>query len=1120
VKRSDVRTGSDFVLVSESSEVNSQENDEDLIAEAQLNLSSEAQGDNDLDSFGDEDEADAKEKAIRRKLKIGARLASVIQQIANATSSKRIAKIISKAPPDQRILEKKFFRITQKDVEFSLNSIFGWRYKTVGRLLEWAKVQNLNLPHSILKKKIDDCVPSDVPIVILGDDPNLRERPIIPRTLSKKVASELADALTPLLSEFASGTLSEEERDENWLKVISEIDKVGRKPTQRKSAVKEKVEKIRLAKKATKLASMGLASKAMALLTCDFEAYATGPSAEKLIRESFANKVPSNVCDETIKDFYPAPADSPRSRFAFASSSSSHAGNVNDGDGEDLVTGFSSLEAKPVDVPTLTGILMDMNRGTAPGCSAMTIDHLQAMVKASNAFAVALTDCVNGLLMNSSSILTPELATVRLAGLWKDAEQKSLRVVSIQEPLLRLASRVLQQQTKELTKKSLCEEQLGYATNDGTVTIGVLIRELFELVKQDPIKDICVVKLDIASAFDCVPWPVTLAAAKAASWPKQYVDFMKSRQHNERMLLKKFNREDNSLSAEYLIRREGIQQGTSDSSAVFPLVIDPVLRKTKASIKTVKMLGIPVPKLFAYQDDVYLIAPYFKDAQKMLRVFEEEAEKIGLILRGNKCWWTCTDSKVSKSQSLWADTGKFEFKIWGSKGCEILGIPFGPVSRQQTAQMSAQIHITNSIEKLHSFSGLIPGLVIAYLISKCLPPVMAHLLRSTYAPESKLAIATDAIISDGILKAFDLPSVSKVKQLVFIPAKLGGLGVMSLKTVEKVAPSSTLFTILRSTQITRPSLHKFIKFFTQLEQDLCSPYLRYAQKLPKGIDTVALPNKIQAHAYSLALKQFAEKLIVPLPKKSFMRYFCKLETPEYLLTFPPKLFRTPSNEAVANRLSYLAGDSSFSILSRVQGGCCPHDKKKFTPTHYLTCRKTAALPWTDRHDATRALLAFELKNHAEVLQEHQIRQEHGGRPDVIVKVAAKTYIIDVSMVHIDIDNLAKNPLASIIKRQNEKRNKYKNYLSNFALPGEAKPIFVPFVTTSTGTLGPDAKSFLKQFSNNVGSPFKKAQLIAKIQSMSTHFNGLAYKRWRDSVHTSLAKQTFHKTPGKSHFRRN
>jgi hypothetical protein len=203
----------------------------------------------------------------------------------------------------------------------------------------------------------------------------------------------------------------------------------------------------------------------------------------------------------------------------------------------------------------------------------------------------------------------------------------------------------------------------------------------------------------------------------------------------------------------------------------------------------------------------------------------------------------------------------------------------------------------------------------------------------------------------------------------------------------------------------------------------------------------------------------------------------------------------------------------------VQGGRCPHDKKKITPTHYLSCRKTAALPWTDRHDASRSILASELKNHAEVLQENQIRQEHGCRPDIIVMVGTKTFIIDVSMVHIDIDTLAKKPLGSIIERQNGKRHKFKNYVANYALPGEAKPKFVPFVLTSTGALGPDAKSFLKEFRKLVGSPFHKARILAKIQIMATHFNGVAHKRWRDSVHASLPKQTFHKTYGHSHFRR-
>jgi hypothetical protein len=126
------------------------------------------------------------------------------------------------------------------------------------------------------------------------------------------------------------------------------------------------------------------------------------------------------------------------------------------------------------------------------------------------------------------------------------------------------------------------------------------------------------------------------------------------------------------------------------------------------------------------------------------------------------------------------------------------------------------------------------------------------------------------------------------------------------------------------------------------------------------------------------------------------------------------------------------------------------------------------------------------------------------------------------MVDVCSDSTISLPASrSLEKREGEKISKYQTYIEKFALPGESQPKFVPFVLTSMGGPAEKARAFLKEIPRASGDAIEKSLLIYKIQLMSTHFNEIAVSKWKESVHSSLAKQTFSKASKKnqSRFRR-
>jgi hypothetical protein len=749
--------------------------------------------------------------------------------------------------------------------------------------------------------------------------------------------------------------------------------------------------------------------------------------------------------------------------------------------------------------------LNSMNRGTAPGRSGITIDHLQQMAKASDEFAHALTGLINGLVFNAKQTMAPSLAMTRLVGIWKTAEEAALRVIAIQEPILRLASRMIQQATKDLTLAALSKYQMGYAVPDATVAIGLAIRECCSQtrVSHEPI---FVIKMDIAGAFDSVPFQAILAAIAMAAWPAPIQEFVRMRQERETMI----------FGSEQLIRMLGMPQGSSDSPAIFPLVLDPILRLVAEGVPSCKVGNLILPPIMAYQDDVYLCASDRETAQQMIDHYIRLVAHLGMRIRPEKGW-----SYGNRPDSPFLVDGNATPTIsWTDSSIDILGVPFGSTEQQTEAQDRAVSLMENDMRRLHAIPNtLVPEEVKCYLAIQCVPPQLAHLLRHSPAPRNEPAIRADRTIQFMFCTILGLTPTPNLLGAITTPQRRGGWGLMALAITAKVAPRATLL----SMTLTIDSEYPVQQALTGLLQSdnseslfvnrACEPTVHLPIEFNNPIclaSAIQSIRKLQSFAYGEALEETTSRFLAQLPETAYMRRY---PTRDHTFSTPPKPY-FPLGSAISTRLQYMVGASHAGLLRRAVGNRCPIDNAIMTSPHALVCKGTSPITKTNMHDCIRAELVRSIRSvpGATVLEEHQMPILGKSRLDLVVDIAGKRFGIDFSACEVATD-LMRRPESILRDREMAKNRKYAQYAALFNRPGEPEMKIVPLVFTSHGSPSDSAMRFLKLVKSLSNDEFSPKSTLAKIAAISAHYNHRAILSWRIAVTRRLDPQSYERPSG-------
>ena len=969
-------------------------------------------------------------------------------------------------------------------------------------LLERWGLPLIGFPLHQLGLTLGSLQPTDISVQI----PRAIKR-IIPRSLSKRQALSLAQTMAPIFRNLCSLALEDDQRENYHAQLLTALDSVAsehyvtpkeiaqweeQQAREHYLAEKEKDSSATLwtrskAKRVRALVAKGLASKAMTFVH-DETKIATGPEAELLVKKAMSARPPS-LNQELLKELFPeaSPAQ---------------------------IGGFS--------IETVRYALLSMNRGAAPGHSGLTIDHLQQMTTASDEFASALTALINFLVFNAKQALMPSMATVRLIGIWKNSEHTAVRVIAVQEALMRLASRLVQQVTKDLTLGCLSRFQMGYAVPDATAAIGLSIREACSLARTLRKDKVFVAKLDLAGAFDSVPFQVIQAAVSHAAWPKPLQEFVKLRQERETM----------HFGEELLTRAVGMPQGSSDSPAIFPLCLDPVLRIAAKDQPDLKVGPLTLPPILAYQDDVHLLSNSAAGLQAMIKAFYHACTKLGLRIRAEKCWtFEALPQLQSKRDIVFrlpdgeaGGPGTCLPPIsWDGAQADILGVPFGSQGRTELAYKLALENINKDMDRLLSIpSALIPEEVKVYLALLCVPPRMSHLLRHSPCADHSAALSADEKMQKSLCMILDLVPTPNLCGVLTTPQRNGGWGLLVLEEAAKVAPRSALLSMVLNIDAGYP-LHSTLESLLRLDprepgatlfvREACTPtdLLPAVYNNPQSLATALGPHvKLQSHVYGLLMTERTKDLCKNLPETSYLRRF---PARDYTFASPPKPYY-PLGRALATRLQYIAGVSPSGILRRTLGSKCPVDNAVMTASHVYVCKGTAAICKTNMHDCTRSQLVRSVRSipGAMVLEEHQMPVLHNRRLDFIAEIGGTRLGADLSFCEVTSD-LRRNPKSILQERYKDKLRGFQGYALQFSKPNEPRLEIAPLVFTSFGTPSDKTVDFLKRVKALSGGKFKVKSVLHKIALISAHYNHQAVNFWRAAITRKLNPQSYERQTG-------
>ena len=995
------------------------------------------------------------------------RIARVIERIANRAKDPQIAKILDKVDfPEPAAIGR--FRFADKAINASRKTLRSFANLNLREFLHDKELSSVGIGEEVLAKTFANIDPNDIPLRI---QPEVRYKTIIPPSLSKKKAVQLAEDLTPILLELATIALNDNQREVEFDKIKTALQKVGTVIKIREDNQSSDEWTKSKAKRVRSLVSKGLASKAMEMIRQ--QSSVAPESARNLVIDSVCKPAPA-IKQKHINELYPRKEP------------------------YNLEINFS--------VDKVLKALYTSNRGTAKGKSGLTIDHLQQMARASDSFASALTALLNALVFNAKQTMAHSLDSSRLVALWKNVEQTAVRVIAIQEPIMRLASRLIQQTTKSLTIEALSKYQMGYAVSDATTAIGVSIREVCHLAR-DHHQPIIVAKLDIAGAFDSVPFSAIQAAVAAAGWPKPIQDFVRVRQERETM----------TFGDEQLERSMGMPQGSSDSPAIFPLVLDPVLRKTAEGMPDFNINGIALPPVLAYQDDVYLVASNIANMQEMINRYIKWISRLGMRIRPEKGWcYGCNPKRVPSVNGQ-----ELPIIKWDTPGIDILGVPFGGPDQIAAAQEKAAKLIENDMRQLHVIPDkLVPEEVKVFLTLSCVPPRMAHLLRHSPVAKDSYAGQADRTILRTLCQIVGVSPASNILHAISVPQRRGGWGLMRLSDVAPIAPRASLLTMILTITDDYPVQQALSKLLTIRRST--SVYIQRATTptahLPVELHNtkhlaqfVRASGKLQSYAYGKQIENHVTRFIERLPESAYLR---RMPARDYLFATAPKPYFT-LGRSLATRLHYMVGLSHSGLLQHaLKNNRCPHDGAVMTAPHPLVCLHSASVHKTNMHDCVRAELVRATRQipGAIVIEEHQIQTAQGSRPDFVVDINGERFGVDVSFCEVATD-LKRNVNSILRERETLKRTTHRAFAEAFSSHNEPEMQIVPLVFTSYGTPTECSFKFFQKLKRCSGGEFSVKSVLSKIASISTNYNNRSVHSWCRSVTAKLDVQSFERSTG-------
>ena len=225
----------------------------------------------------------------------------------------------------------------------------------------------------------------------------------------------------------------------------------------------------------------------------------------------------------------------------------------------------------------------------------------------------------------------------------------------------------------------------------------------------------------------------------------------------------------------------GVQQGDPLGPLFFASTLQPILERIKNEVPDLKMNSW-------YLDDGFL-AGDLQSVHKALRIIEEEAPRIDLHLRKDKCLITRPD--VTEATNTSVDEVDSDIPVTSSRNLTLLGAPVGTAQFQKDHLLAKADSIGQLVKKLQLLQD--PQLQLTMLRACYGLPKFYFSIRTT-SPENSLAACAefDHHQRNALSSLLGSPIDNSTWEQASLPISLGGLGLRSAINPALIAYASSL----------------------------------------------------------------------------------------------------------------------------------------------------------------------------------------------------------------------------------------------------------------------------------------------------------------------------------------
>ncbi len=387
-------------------------------------------------------------------------------------------------------------------------------------------------------------------------------------------------------------------------------------------------------------------------------------------------------------------------------------------------------------------------------CASKNPDHTSVLAKVVETIASA-----RGL----DDPVWQHLRTVRGVAISKP--DGGIRPLGIGEALVILTAGVLTRQYRNDLKALIGPFDVGFATPGGAEVLTHTIRAALSLGTSPR----CVIKVDVSNAFNSISRDAVLAAAHKipALWP-----FVRARYGA--VFDAQFTCQISHVSVTIPVT-EGVAQGC-------PLA-GPLYSAAQAVGYAVVRGKSPSTLLSSFFDDGYIVDTPQK-AFAALGLLRVELAKICLSLKPSKCK-AYMPQPTPEFIALAREAG-----VTTDQGVLVAGSPVGSDDYVSHHLEQKLVEVRRELDDLHEVMSLsaqfhdVTAHGVFTLLRKCIPTQFTNLLRSV-PPRLSIPFASrvdEAVWTTArhVLHLIDLANSTETRDRVFLPVRLGGMGIMSL----------------------------------------------------------------------------------------------------------------------------------------------------------------------------------------------------------------------------------------------------------------------------------------------------------------------------------------------------